>query len=49
MNHLFENNRLHAVVAGGAFLVIASLLMYRVEDAGTAIREAKLSTAPATA
>lgn len=49
MNHLLENNRLYAVVAGGAFMVIASLLMYRVQDAATAIREAKLSTAPAKA
>jgi maltose/moltooligosaccharide transporter len=32
MNHLLGNNRLYAVVAGGAFLVLAALLMQRVHD-----------------
>ncbi len=32
MNHWFDNNRLYAVVAGGAFLVIAALFMQRVQD-----------------
>jgi maltose/moltooligosaccharide transporter len=32
MNHLLGNNRLYAVVAGGAFMVIAALLMQRVQD-----------------
>ena len=32
MNHLLENNRLYAVIAGGAFMVIAALLMQRVRD-----------------
>jgi maltose/moltooligosaccharide transporter len=32
MNHLLENNRLYAVIAGGGFLVIAALLMQRVQD-----------------
>ena len=32
MNHLLDNNRLYAVVAGGVFLVIAALLMQRVQD-----------------
>ena len=32
MNHLLENNRLYAVIAGGGFLVIAAMLMQRVQD-----------------
>jgi len=32
MNHLLNNNRVAAVVAGGVFLMIASILMVRVED-----------------
>jgi maltose/moltooligosaccharide transporter len=32
MLHLLDNDRLAAVVAGGAFLVIAALLMQRVKD-----------------
>ena len=32
MNHLLRNNRLAAVVTGGAFLVLAALLMRRVYD-----------------
>jgi len=32
MNHLLGNNRLHAVVAGGAFLIVAAILMARVRD-----------------
>ncbi len=31
MNHLLGNNRLYAVVAGGAFMVIAAILMQRVQ------------------
>ena len=40
MSHLLHNNRLTAVVAGGVFLVVAAILMHRVEDPGelTAIR-----------
>lgn len=34
MNHLLDNNRLAAVVAGGAFMAIAALLVFRVQDAG---------------
>lgn len=45
MNHLLQNNRLYAVVAGGLFLVIAALLMQRVQDAGETVRS-KLTTAP---
>jgi len=32
MNHLLGNNRLYAVVAGGAFLIVAAILMARVRD-----------------
>jgi maltose/moltooligosaccharide transporter len=35
MNHLFGNNRLTAVVCGGAFLILAALFAQRVDDAGT--------------
>jgi maltose/moltooligosaccharide transporter len=33
MNHLLHNNRMAAVVAGGAFLLVAAVLMQRVTDA----------------
>ncbi len=36
MLHLLHNNRLAAVVAGGLFLIVAALLMYRVIDVATA-------------
>jgi maltose/moltooligosaccharide transporter len=32
MNHLLNNNRLSAVVAGGVFFLLAALLTQRVED-----------------
>lgn len=48
MNHLLDNNRLYAVVAGGAFMVIAASLMHRVQDQAVALPE-PLSTAPAKA
>lgn len=32
MNHLLENNRLYAVIAGGGFLVIAAVLMQYVRE-----------------
>ena len=32
MNHLLDNNRMAAVVAGGAFMMIASLLVLRVKE-----------------
>jgi maltose/moltooligosaccharide transporter len=31
MNHLLDNNRLAAVVAGGVFLIVAALLMQRIQ------------------
>jgi maltose/moltooligosaccharide transporter len=34
MNHVLNNNRLAAVVAGGVFMMVASLLMQRVTDVG---------------
>ena len=36
MNHLLDNNRLAAVVAGGVFMAIAALLVLRVKDPGEA-------------
>ena len=47
MNHLLDNNRLYAVVAGGAFLVIAAILMQRVHDRTAPVR-AVLRAAPVT-
>jgi len=48
MNHLFHNNRLLAVIAGGVFLALAAILMQRVIDpdawkdsTATAAREMK--------
>jgi maltose/moltooligosaccharide transporter len=32
MSHLLDNNRLYAVVAGGVFLFVAALLVWRVRD-----------------
>lgn len=32
MNHLLDKNRLYAVVAGGAFMVIAAMLVQRVQE-----------------
>jgi len=34
MNHLLDNNRILAVVAGGVFMIIAAILMQRVLDPG---------------
>jgi maltose/moltooligosaccharide transporter len=34
MNHLLNNNRLAAVIAGGVFMALAALLMQRVVDPG---------------
>ena len=34
MNHLLNNNRISAVVAGGVFILIAAVLMQRVVDRG---------------
>jgi hypothetical protein len=44
MNHLLDNNRLYAVVAGGVFFVIAALLMQRVHDASAPVPLTRLST-----
>jgi len=35
MNHIFHNNRLLAVIAGGIFLALAAILMQRVTDPGS--------------
>jgi len=37
MNHLLNNNRLAAVIAGGVFMAIAALLMQRVVDPGAEV------------
>ncbi len=36
MNHVLDNNRLAAVVAGGVFMALAALLVARVKDPGEA-------------
>jgi len=36
MNHLLHNNRLAAVIAGGAFMALAAALMQRVVDPSAA-------------
>jgi maltose/moltooligosaccharide transporter len=46
MSQLLNNNRLYAVIAGGGFLALAALLMYRVEDVTAPARE-RLKAAPA--
>lgn len=46
MNHLLQNNRLYAVIAGGVFLVFAALLMQRVEDVSAPVRTS-LKSVPA--
>jgi maltose/moltooligosaccharide transporter len=39
MNHVLHNNRLAAVIAGGAFMALAALLMQRVVDPGAEVIE----------
>ncbi len=39
MNHLLNNNRLAAVIAGGVFMALAAVLMQRVVDPGAAVIE----------
>jgi maltose/moltooligosaccharide transporter len=34
MNNLLDNNRMAAVVAGGAFMALAAVLVLRVQDPG---------------
>ncbi len=49
MNHLLNNNRILAVVAGGVFMIIAAILMQRVLDPGedkSPAREANLEAVP---
>jgi len=49
MLHLLDNNRLAAVVAGGAFMLLAALLMQRVRDEAVPARIAPATTVePAT-
>ena len=39
MNHLLNNNRLAAVIAGGVFMALAAVLMQRVVDPGAEVIE----------
>jgi maltose/moltooligosaccharide transporter len=44
MNHLLNNNRISAVVAGGVFMLIAAVLMQRVVDRGEeAVRQGAIT------
>ena len=47
MSHVFDNNRLAAVVTGGIFMILAAILMQRVQDR-TAVAPASLEPIPAT-
>ncbi len=47
MSHVFDNNRLGAVVTGGIFMILAAILMQRVQDR-TAVAPASLKPVPAT-
>ena len=47
MSHVFDNNRLAAVVTGGIFMILAAVLMQRVQDR-TAVARAGFETVPAT-
>jgi len=47
MSHVFDNNRLAAVITGGVFMILAALLMQRVQDR-TAMAPAELKPVPAT-
>ncbi len=47
MNHLLDNNRLAAVIAGGVFLTIAALLTLRVNDVNEAADRATTNLAAA--
>jgi len=47
MSHVFDNNRLAAVITGGIFMILAALLMQRVQDRTVAV-PAELKPVPAT-
>jgi maltose/moltooligosaccharide transporter len=47
MNHVLDNNRLAAVIAGGAFMMLAALLTMRVKDVNEAADRAQASLATA--
>jgi maltose/moltooligosaccharide transporter len=47
MSHVLDNNRLHAVVAGGVFLFLAAVLVWRVRDPSEA--EAAVPATPPVA
>ncbi len=47
MNHILDNNRLAAVIAGGVFLALAALLTLRVKDVNEAAETARPQLATA--
>jgi len=47
MSHVFDNNRLAAVILGGVFMILAAILMQRVQDR-TEMAPATLKPVPAT-
>ena len=47
MSHVFDNNRLAAVITGGVFMILAALLMQRVQDRTVTV-PAELKPVPAT-
>jgi maltose/moltooligosaccharide transporter len=47
MSHVFDNNRLAAVITGGVFMILAAILMQRVQDR-TAVAPVRLKAVPVT-
>jgi maltose/moltooligosaccharide transporter len=47
MSHVFDNNRLAAVIMGGVFMILAAILMQRVQDR-TEMAPASLKPVPVT-
>jgi maltose/moltooligosaccharide transporter len=47
MSHVFDNNRLGAVITGGVFMILAAILMQRVQDR-TAVAPVRLKAVPVT-
>jgi len=47
MNHVFDNNRIAPVIAGGAFLALAAVLVLRVKDVNEAADRAPMKLATA--
>ncbi|MCU0649359.1 MAG: MFS transporter [Gemmatimonadaceae bacterium] len=49
MTHLLDNNRLAAVIAGGAFMLVAALLVLRVQDGADAVARVSADVVPSGA